>query len=104
LTAQEREEIATEMTLAALRAAADATNYAILRALREADASLEELAAATRLGRFAARERVSQLAAGGLATRDPQSGQVRATRLSLGLVGLIERVKERFSQKIEEHE
>ena len=98
---EEREEIATEMTLGALRAVADATNYVILKALRGSDASLEELMAASRLGRFAARERLGQLAAAGLAVRDPQSGRVRATRLSMGLVGLVERVKDRFAAKIE---
>ena len=99
---EERDEIATEMTLGALRAVADATNYAILESLRRSDASLEELMAASRLGRFAARERVGQLAAAGLAVRDPQSGRVRATRLSSGLVGLVERIRDRFAAKIEE--
>jgi DNA-binding IclR family transcriptional regulator len=102
LTREERSEIATEMTLAALRAVADATNYAILRMLGNTGASLEEIAAVTRLGRFATRERVSQLAAGGLVTRDPQTGHARATHLSLGLVGLIEQVANRFAAKIEE--
>jgi DNA-binding transcriptional ArsR family regulator len=104
LTLAERDEIATEMTLAALRAVADVTNYAILRALSRSEASLEELTAVSRLGRFATRERVSQLAAGGLTTRDPQSGHIRATRLAHGLVGLVERVKDRFAAKMARHE
>ena len=102
MNAEERREIATEMTLAAVRAVADDTNYRMLLRLRGAGASADDLMAAAGLGRFAARERVSQLAAAGLASHDPQSGNVTATRLGHGLVGLVERVRERFAAKLEE--
>ena len=99
---EERQEIATEMTLAALRAMADGTSYRRLLRLRGAGASVEDLMAASGLGGFATRERVSQLAAAGLASRDPQSDRVIATRLGHGLVGLVERVREGFAAKLEE--
>jgi len=102
LKAEERHEIATEMTLAAVRAVADGTNYRMLLAMRGAGASADDLMAASGLGGFAARERIGQLAAAGLASRDPQSDRVTATRLGHGLVGLLERVRERFAAKLEE--
>ena len=99
---EERQEIATEMTLAAVHAVADGTNYRMLLAMRGAGASADELMAASGLGGFAARERIGQLASTGLASRDPQSDRVTATRLGQGLVGLVERVCERFAAKLDE--
>jgi hypothetical protein len=102
LNTEERQEIATEMTLAAVRAVADGTNYRMLLRMRGAGATADDLSAASGLGGFATRERMSQLAAAGLASRDPQSDRVTATRLGQGLVGLVERVRERFAAKLEE--
>jgi len=101
LKAEERHEIATEMTLAAMRALADGTNYRMLLRLRGAGASADDLGTASGLGGFATRERIGQLTAAGLASRDPQSDRVTATRLAHGLVGLVERVRERFAAKLE---
>ena len=90
------------MTLAAVRAVADGTNYRMLLCMRGAGATADDLSSASGLGGFATRERMSQLAAAGLASRDPQSDRVTATRLGHGLVGLVERVRERFAAKLEE--
>jgi predicted transcriptional regulator len=103
LTTQEpeREEIATEMILAAVRVATETLNYRVLAQLHDAgSASVAELMTHSGLGRLAVLERVNQLTQVGLTSRDLQSDTVQATRLTTGLVGFIEQVKKRFMEKI----
>lgn len=99
----ECEEVATEMILRALRTGAETVNYRILTRLsREGSLSVAELMAVSGLGRLSVLERVNDLTQAGLASRALESDRVQATRLTVGLVGLIEGVKRRLTKKIEE--
>lgn len=95
-------EIATEMTLQAFRAASDALAFRILERIGRDGAAIEDLERAAGLHRLATLERVTQLAQAGLVRRDAGAERVEPTRLGLGVVGLIEKVRDRFQTKINE--
>ncbi len=96
-----RSEIATEMTIEALSLLADRTNYRMLSRLRrDGSVPVEELMAVTGLGRLALLERAARLTQAGLVTREIESDRVTVSRLTMGLLGLVERVCAVFSAKI----
>ncbi len=96
-------EAATEMTLRALRAAADPTNYAILTFLSaHASAPVAELEKASGLGRLALAERLSDLVQVGLAARAIDTDQVQGTAAGGALVGLIQSIAEATAEKLAE--
>ena len=106
LEAQQNGELraaANEMTLRALRAAADPTNFAVLTFLSaHAAAPTAELEQATGLGRLALTERLNDLAQVGLAGRNIDTDQVQGTAAGAALVGLINSISEATAQKLAE--
>ena len=98
-----REQVATDMLLAAVRSAADCENYRLLRHLvAGGGAGVDELASTSGLPRLAVVERVGAMTQAGLVQREIESGQVCPTALATGLVGLLERVRSGFVRRIEE--
>ncbi len=96
-------EAAAEMTLRALRAAADSTNFAILTFLSaRASAPTAELEKSTGLGRLALNERVNDLVQLGLAGRNIDTDHVQGTAAGAALVGLIESISEATAKKLAE--
>jgi hypothetical protein len=94
---------AMEMTLRALRAAADPTNFALLAFLSaHISAPVAELEKASGLGRLALIERVNDLAQVGLAGRNIDTDQVQGTAAGAALVGLINSLSEATAQKLAE--
>jgi hypothetical protein len=96
----DEEEIATEMTLRAFRAASDATAFRLLDGLGDDGASVDDLSRASGLGRFATLERVTELVQAGLASHPAGSDRVHATRLGRGVAGVLGSVRDRFAGKI----
>ena len=94
------EEIATEMTLRAFRAASDATAFRLLDRLGDDGASVEDLSRASGLGRFATLERVTELVQAGLASHPAGADQVHATRLGNGVARVLGSARDRFAAKI----
>ncbi|MCS6911089.1 MAG: hypothetical protein NZM11_11085, partial [Anaerolineales bacterium] len=83
-------EAATDMALRALRAAADPTNFAILKFLAAHTSSpIAELERAIGLGRLALSERVNDLVQVGLAARNIDTDHVQITAGGTALVRLI---------------
>jgi hypothetical protein len=101
LTEDER-EIATEMTLQAFRAASDALAFRILERVGRDGAAIADLERAAGLRRLATLERITQLVQAGLVRRAAGTELVEPTRLGLGVVGLIDAVRDRFQEKIHE--
>jgi len=96
-------EAATDMTLRALRAAADPTNFAILTFLSaHTSAPMAELEAATGFGRLALAERVNDLVQVGLAGRNIDTDHVQGTAAGAALVGLIHNIGEATAQRLAE--
>ena len=96
-------EAATDMTLRALRAAADPTNFAILTFLSaHTSAPTAELEKSTGLGRLALNERVNDLVQVGLAGRNIDTDHVQGTAAGAALVGLIESVSEATAKRLAE--
>ncbi len=94
---------ATEMTLRALRVAADPTNYAILSLLLvRASAPVAELEKATGLGRLALAERINDLVQVGLAGRNIDTDQVQGTAAGAALTGLISSISEATARRLAE--
>jgi hypothetical protein len=94
---------ATDMTLRALRAAADPTNYAILTLLsNHVSEPVAELERATGLGRLVLAERINDLVQIGLAGRNIDTDQVQATAAGAALVGLIESISEASARRLAE--
>jgi len=94
---------ATEMTLRALRVAADPTNYAILAFLSlHASAPVAELENATGLGRLALAERINDLVQVGLAGRNIDTDQVQGTAAGAALTGLINSISRATADKLGE--
>jgi hypothetical protein len=92
---------AYEMTLRALRVAADPTNFAILAFLsRHTTTPMAELEGAAGLGRLALAERVSDLVQVGLAARNIDTDQVQGTAAGAVLVGWINRISEDTANKL----
>jgi len=96
-------EAATDMTLRALRAAADPANFALLAFLAaHASAPMAELEGATGLGRLSLSERVNDLVQVGLAGRNIDTDHVQITAGGAALVGLIESISEATAEKLRE--
>ncbi len=106
LTAQDDRalrEAAVDMTLRALRAAADPTNFVILSFLStRATAPLAELESASGLGRLALNERVSDLVQVGLASRNIDTDQAQITAGGAALVELIQSIGEATAKRLAE--
>ena len=96
-------EAATDMTLRALRAAADPTNFAILTFLSaHTSAPMAELETATGFGRLALAERVNDLVQVGLAGRNIDTDHVQGTAAGAALVGLIHNIGEATAKRLAE--
>ncbi|MBI3764804.1 MAG: hypothetical protein HY260_23435 [Chloroflexi bacterium] len=94
---------AREMTLRSLRAAADATNFAILSFLStHTTASTAELETASGLGRLAVTERLNDLVQVGLVGRNIDTDQVQGTAAGAALMGLIENISGATARKLTE--
>ena len=94
---------AIDMTLRALRGAADPTNFAILAFLsRHTTAPMAELEGAAGLGRLALAERVNDLVQVGLAARNIDTDQVQGTAAGAALVGLINSMSEAAAKTLAE--
>lgn len=97
------QEAATDMTLRALRAAADPANFAILSFLSlHTSAPMAELEKATGLGRLALNERVNDLVQVGLAGRNIDTDHVQSTAAGAALVGLVNNIGEATAKKLAE--
>jgi hypothetical protein len=96
-------EAATEMTLRALRVAADPTNFAVLKYLAaHASAPISALEEAAGLGRLALSERLSDLIQVGLAGRNIDTDQAQSTAGGAALVGLIESISQATARRLTE--
>jgi hypothetical protein len=96
-------EAATDMTLRALRAAADPANFAILAFLSaHTSAPIAELETATGFGRLALAERVNDLVQVGLAGRNIDTDHVQGTAAGAALVGLIHNIGEATAKRLAE--
>jgi hypothetical protein len=96
-------EAATDMTLRALRAAADPTNFAILKFLSaHTSAPIAELERAAGLGRLALSERVNDLVQVGLAGRNIDTDHVQITAGGAALVRLISDIGAATAQRLAE--
>ncbi len=96
-------EAATDMTLRALRAAADPTNFSILTFLSaHTSAPMAELEVATGFGRLALAERVNDLVQVGLAGRNIDTDHVQGTAAGAALVGLIHNIGEATAKRLVE--
>jgi hypothetical protein len=95
-------DAATDMTLRALRAAADPMNFAILTFLSShTSAPTAELEKASGLGRLALIERVNDLVQVGLAGRNIDTDHVQGTAAGNALVGLIESISEATAKELQ---
>ena len=96
-------EAATDMTLRALRAAADPTSFVILAFLAaHASAPMAELEKAAGLGRLALTERVNDLVQTGLAGRNIDTDHVQGTAAGAALVSLINNIGEATAKRLAE--
>jgi len=96
-------EAAREMTLRALRVAADPTNFAVLTYLAaHSTAPMAELESASGLGRLALAECISDLVQVGLAGRNIDTDQVQGTAAGAALVELIHSISKETAQKLAE--
>ena len=97
------QEAATDMTLRALRAAADPTNFAVLAFLSaHTSAPIAELEKAVGLGRLSLNERLNDLVQVGLAGRNIDTDQMQGTAAGAALVGLIQSIGETTAKKLAE--
>ena len=93
---------ATDITLRALRAAADPINFSILTFLSaQPSAPFAELEKAVGLGRLALTERVNDLVQVGLAARNIDTDQVQGTAGGAALVGLINSIGEATAKRLQ---
>lgn len=96
-------DAATDMTLRALRAAADPTNFAVLAFLAAHTSSpIAELERAAGLGRLALSERVNDLVQVGLAGRNIDTDHVQITAGGAALVRLIGEIGAATAQRLAE--
>ena len=92
-TREQLDDIAREMLLRALRAAADPVNYQILERLDEVNpVSATDLMPVTGLDRVALPERLNDLVQVGLISRDIIDDQVHRTSLAAGVRTLVEQM------------
>ena len=96
-------EAASDLTLRALRTAADPTNFAILTFLSaQASVPIAGLEAAVSLGRLALVERVNDLVQVGLAGRNIDTDHVQGTAAGAAIIGLINSISEATAAKLAE--
>ncbi len=96
-------DAATDMTLRALRVAADPTNFALLNFLAtHAATPMAELEKATGLGRLALAERVNDLVQVGLAGRNIDTDHVQCTAGGAALVELIDSIGATTAKRLAE--
>ena len=96
-------EAALDITLRALRTAADPTNLSILEFLSTREsAPMAELEQATKMGRLALTERVNDLAQVGLAGRNIDTDHVQSTSGGVALVGLVGSIGEATAKTLAE--
>lgn len=96
-------EAATDMTLRALRLAADPANFAVLTLLAmHTTAPMVELERATGQGRLPLIERINDLTQVGLAGRSIDTDQIQISAGGAALVGLINSVSEATAKKLAE--
>ena len=94
-------DAAREMLLRALHVGSDPINYCILSTLDPLQATdVASLMAATDLSRVAVSERIGDLVAVGLASRELVDDQVRGTALALGLRAMVESLAERAGERL----
>jgi predicted transcriptional regulator len=94
---------AADITLRALRAAADPANHAILTVcVRRASVPVSELGEAVGLGRLPLTERVNDLAQVGLLTRNIDTDHVQATAGGAALARLIGDIAEVTAKRLDE--
>jgi len=87
----DRESVARESVLRALRMASDATNFRILQKLTDGvGIPIEDVSAASGLGRLALAERLGDLVSAGLAAKIPEANQVAGVPAGAALVRLVE--------------
>lgn len=95
------DEVATEMVLGTLQVVSEKTNYRMLRSLAAAESlTVDELVVASGTPRLVALARLDQLVLAGLASRPLGANRIERTRLTVGLVGLVERMKRGLAGKI----
>jgi hypothetical protein len=95
------DELALDVTLRALGALADRTNFRILSAAgKDAAAPVAGVARAAGLPELAVTERVHALAQVGLAARDLERGAVAVTPAGQGLAGLVEEVAQGVRRRL----
>lgn len=93
--AGDREAVAEESVLRALRMASDATNFRILQLLTDGvGIPVEKLSEASGLGRLALAERLGDLISAGLASKISEANQVAGVPAGAALVQLVERATE----------
>ena len=84
-------EIAKDLVLRAFHTASDSTNFLILEKLtKETSVAYSDLMQATQLHLLPVSERVNDLIQVGLAVKDVQTGQVRATKAAQMLMEVME--------------
>jgi hypothetical protein len=90
--AEALEDLARDVALRALAAAADGVNYRVLRRLAHPGVTLDDLAGAVGLTALAVSERVNALAQVGLAARELDRDAIVDTPAGRAVVGLVEAV------------
>jgi hypothetical protein len=102
-TPADMQDAALDMTLRALRVAADPTNFSILVYLAaNSTATLPALEEASGLKRLALNERVNDLIQVGLAARNIDTDQTQLTAGGAALVALIESIGAATAEKLAE--
>ncbi len=100
---EELPEAAQELTLRALRVAADPINFALLRTLSAAETlSLGQIMEAVGLGRLALTERLNDLIQVGLASRNIDTDHAQISRAGLALTRWLEELISSVSQNYAE--
>ena len=101
-TEADMKDAALDMTLRALRVAADPANFSILSFLAaQSSTPMAELEKASGLGRLALNERVNDLVQVGLAGRNIDTDQMQLTAGGAALAGLIASIGEATAKELE---
>lgn len=94
---------AQEMTLRALRAAADPVNFSLLAQLAgQPSLPMSELEQRSGLDRLSLSERVNDLIQVGLASREIDTDHVQITEAGAALVGLMSEIKRETAKRLAE--
>lgn len=97
----EREQAVREFTLRAFRRGSDPINHWILRkADREHSVPVAELGDELGLAKSTVSERVNDLVQVGLLERDLEGDTVQPTVLTVGFLGMVDDVSDRFAEKL----